>query len=77
MQINNPIHKLEADKANRKDNARVLVYVGRSDAEDCLEGAILLANPGKLGEVRVGRRWQASLAPMDVDKGGRCCCRST
>lgn len=70
MQINNPVHKLEANKTNRKDNARILVDIGRTDPKYGIKGAVLFAYPGKLCKIRIGRWRQTLLTPVNINEGG-------
>ena len=37
MQINNPVHEIEADEADRKDDARVFVDIGRGESAEFVE----------------------------------------
>lgn len=73
MKVNNPVHELETNEANRKDNPRVLVDVGRTNAEDSFNAAIILAHPGEARKVRVCGRRQTLVAPVKIDEG---CCSS-
>lgn len=37
MEVNNPVHELEADKTNGKHNPRVFIYIRGPDSEDGLD----------------------------------------
>lgn len=71
MQVDNPVHELKADKADRKYNPRVLVDVGRTNAKDGLQVPVVGAGEGgELGKVWVARGRQALVPSVQVDEGG-------
>lgn len=70
MQVDDPVHQLEADKTNRKHNARVLVNVGRTNTKNGLQTAGSGACRPAVSEVGVARWRQAPVLPVHVDEGG-------
>ena len=70
VQVDDPVHELEADEANREHNSRVLVDVGRMNAEESFEVSVEWGQGGQVGEVWVCGGREASVAAVDVDEGG-------